>query len=158
MSVAFFKPFLPVAALVLLSLSGCSRGKGPSMMVEMCLGSPKGVSLFVDTMRQIAASQHMTFIDNSARTRGELETVGQGKLAHQNPSTINIAIEGGDGLGVTAGNMGLSPYQVALGFTNGSDVAQGQRFSNAVIQTLGKQWKISKVPAGKGALPSKNCG
>lgn len=147
-----------MAATMLLQLSGCSSERGPSMIVELCVGSEKGISLFVDAMRQIAASQHMTFIDNSARTRHELETIGQGKLAHQNPSTINIAIEGEDGLGVTAGNLGLSPFQVALGFTDSSDVVQGQRFSKAVLEALGKQWKITKIPAGKGAFPSESCG
>ncbi len=146
-----------LAAVIILSLGGCSRGKGPSMIVEICLGNEKGISLFVESMRQIAASQHMTFIDNSAKTQRQLETIGQRKSGQSTP-TINVAIEGDDSLGVTAGNLGLSSYQVALGFTDGSNVAEGQRFSDAVIQALGRRWKITKVTDGKGALPSKGCG
>jgi hypothetical protein len=72
--------------------------------------------------------------------------------------TINAGIEGKNGLGVTAGNLGLPSNQVALGFTTGSDAARAHRLSDRLVGALSKRWRVERVPRGKGAFPMSNCG
>jgi len=152
------KALLPIAALALLALNGCSRSKEPAMIVEMCLGDQKGLRLFIETMRQIASTEHMTFIDNSAKTQRELDVVGQSNINEsQDAHVLNIGIEGDDGLGVTAGNLGLARYQVALGFTKGSSDTEGSQFADVVVRELRTKWMVTRVPAGKAAMRASGC-
>ena len=70
---------------------------------------------------------------------------------------INIGSEGGDGLGLMAGNVGLPGYQVAIGFSEGRDPAAARQLAARTVQRLKVRWTVKTVPEGHGALPLKNC-
>jgi hypothetical protein len=109
-------------------------------------------------MRSVADAENLKFVDGSAKTGNDLKIMGADKYLKRDPSlAINVGIEGDEGLGVTAGNLGLPPYQVALGFTAGSDAAKARRLSNRLVQALSQRWHVETVPQGKGVFPMKSC-
>jgi hypothetical protein len=125
----------------------------------MCVVDDRGVAELKDLMRATAASEHLQFIDNSAQQGHELKAVGADKLLKRDASlAIDLHIEGNNGMGVTAGNLGLPPYQVAFGFTEGSDAAKAHELSARLIQALLRRWRVETIPAGKGATPMQSCG
>lgn len=142
-----------------LCLQGCSRTQESFLTIQACLVDQQGVAQFLSTMRAIAKSENLKFVDGSAETGSALKTIGADKyLEGDTALTIHVGIEGEGGMGVTAGNLGLPPYQVALGFTAGSDAAKANRLSDRVVQALSQRWYVETVPQGKGALPMKTCG
>lgn len=147
---------IQLSLIVLMSvwIANCSQGQKPAETVEICLKNRDGVALFLAEMQNLANSNQMTFIDNSARTGRELAMQGQ----RQQVPVINISLEGQNGMGVTAGNLGLSRYQVALGFSHGREPEEGRRFTVELIQVLSQHWTIVRVPHGQGVLPSDDCG
>jgi len=60
-------------------------------------------------------------------------------------------------MGVTAGNLGLPGYEVALGFSEGSSGAEAREFANKVVKRLEQHWQVEIVPAGTGAKPMGGC-
>ncbi|GAO40615.1 hypothetical protein SCH01S_49_00290 [Sphingomonas changbaiensis NBRC 104936] len=109
-------------------------------------------------MRQIAQSENLRFIDGSAKTADALKVMGADKYLKSDPArSINVGIVGDRGMGVTAGNLGLPPYQVALGFTEGSDAAKAHRLSSHLVAALSQYWNVEIVPKGRGASPMKAC-
>ena len=110
-------------------------------------------------MRTVAQSENLQFIDNSAQQGSDLKAMGADKLLKHDASfAIDLHIEGKGGMGVTAGNLGLPPYQVALGFTEGSDAAKAHKLSDQLTRELSQRWHVESVPQGMGALPMKSCG
>lgn len=142
-----------VLVCLLGTLSGCV-GKRPFLIAQLCLGDEQNVALFMNTMKSIARSQHMDFIDGSEATQRDL--VSQG--VSPNYPLIYIGVKGKNGIGTEGGNLGLSAYEVALGFTEGSNPAAEHRFANMVVGTLKQRWQVYVVPPNRGALPMKNCG
>jgi hypothetical protein len=107
-------------------------------------------------MQSIAQSEGMRYIDNSERTKAELEEIR--KTAPTTPtSTLNIGASDADGVGFGAGNLGLPSDQVVVGFSEGSNPLKAHRFADTVVSKLKKQWYVETVPAGRGALPMPNC-
>lgn len=49
--------------------------------------------------------------------------------------------------------MGLSAYEVAIGFSEGENSKRAHKFADAVVETLSKNWKIFVVPPNRGAMP-----
>lgn len=144
---------LAVTVLMLCTFEGCT-GKRPFLIVEVCLNDEKGLEQFTDLMRSIAQSEHLKFIDGSAETQHDLTML----KANKNARAINLDIEREDGLGVGAGNLGLPTYQVALGFSEGSNSLESRKFADMVIGELKKKWNVEDVPSGQGAQPMKACG
>jgi hypothetical protein len=62
-----------------------------------------------------------------------------------------------NGMGVTAINVGLPGYQVALGFSGSSDSSLARRFAEDVTKRLEQHWRVETVPAGSGATPKPGC-
>jgi hypothetical protein len=142
-----------------ITLGGCSRAQESFLSVQTCVADQQGVAELKDMMRSTAQSEGLQFIDNSAQQASALKDVGADKALKRDVSrAIDVHIEGKDGLGVTAGNLGLPPYQVALGFTEGADPAKAHRLSDRLVQTLSQRWHVEVVPAGEGAMPMKTCG
>jgi hypothetical protein len=98
----------------------------------------------------------MSFIDGNASAERDLKAMG----VKTDPSApvINLGVERKDGMGLTAGNLGLPNYQVALGFSEGSDSAEAHRFADTVVRKVSEHWHVVVVPAGRGALPLVTCG
>jgi hypothetical protein len=110
-------------------------------------------------MRVAAASERLQFIDNSAQQARDLKYIGADKLLKRDASlAIDVHIEGNSGMGVTAGNLGLPPYQVAIGFTEGADALKAHRLAARLIQAPSQQWHVVTIPVDKDAMPIKNCG
>jgi hypothetical protein len=125
----------------------------------MCVVDDPGVAALKGLMRATAATEHLQFIDNGAQEGSDLKATGADKLLKRDASlAIDLHIEGKGGLGATAGNLGLPPYQVALGFTAGSDAAKAHQLAARLIRALSQRWKVETIPAGKGAMPMKSCG
>jgi len=108
-------------------------------------------------MQVIAQSKGKQLIDRSADTQKELNDIGHpGEGARTRP-VINMGILLGDGVGVTAGNLGMPGYQVAVGFSESSKPANAHRFADAVVKRLAERWRVEPVPAGTGAKGMENC-
>jgi hypothetical protein len=140
--------------LFLLSLfSGCA-GKRPFLTVQLCLHNKQNVAVFTEMMKSISQSQHMEFTDGGVTTQKDLIKL----KVSPNYSLIYMGANRKDGVGWEGGNLGLSAYEVALGFSEGSNPADAHRFSDLVISELKKRWPVYVVPLGHGALPMKSCG
>ena len=124
----------------------------------MCVVDQRGVAELKSVMRSVAQSENLKFIDNSAQQGSDLKAMGADKLLKRDASfAIDLHIEGKGGMGVTAGNLGLPPYQVALGFTEGSNAAKAHRLKDRLIHALSQRWHVEKVSQRRGALPMKTC-
>jgi hypothetical protein len=146
---------IAIAALT----EGCSPAQTPFRTVQICVADQQGVAKLKGLMREAAASERLQFIDNSVHQGNALKHIGADKLLKRDASlALDVHIEGNSGMGVTAGNLGLPPYQVALGFTEGADAAKAHRLSARLIQALSKNWHVETIPVDKGAIPMKSCG
>jgi len=148
------------AALLALAgaLAGCGEGKHPFLMVQICLGDAESLATFTREMRIMARAENMRFIEASAETKADLAVIDSKGNTHElNGPVIHMAIEGGDGVGVDAGNLGLPGYQVALGFSEGSRPDEARKFARTVVSRLERHWRVAAVPPGVGAQPMRNC-
>lgn len=138
---------------------GCSPAQEAFGVIETCVVDQRGVEELKSVMRAVAQAENLKFIDNSAQQVSDIKTIGADKLLKRNLSlAIDLHIEGKGGMGVTAGNLGLAPYQVALGFTEGSDPAKAHRLSDRLVKALSRRWHVQTVPKGEGVGPMKSCG
>jgi hypothetical protein len=139
-------------------LIGCARGQVAFQTVQMCVGNQQGMAELKNVMMTVAHAEGLQFIDNSARAAVELKAVGADKaLKRDVDSAIDFHIEGAGGTGVTAGNLGLLPYQVRLGFTEGGDPAKAHQLADTLVRALSQRWEVQTVPPGEGILPMKTC-
>lgn len=100
----------------------------------------------------------MRYLDTSESTAQDLKTVGAtGDRMHLKNRLVDVAVESGDGNGLSATNLGLNAYEVVVGFSDGPRVNESDRFSTIAIKELGQQWQVRIVPAGSGALPDEHC-
>jgi len=140
-------------------LDGCGRSQEAFLTVGVCAGDQGGVEQVLETMRATAKSAGLKFIDQSAETRANLENVDANKsLKYGADSLVDAHIEGAGGMGVTASNLGLPPFQIALGFTAGSDSAKGHHLADQLVRALSERWHVQKIPEGEGVRPLKECG
>jgi hypothetical protein len=95
----------------------------------------------------------MNFIDGSASTEKDLVVLKK----HPGYEIIYVGIRGEDGAGLEAGNLGLSTYEVAIGFSEGSSQSGTQQFADVVVHSLERTWRVHEVPPGQGAFPLGNC-
>lgn len=144
----------PVASLLLLCLlsllSGCGKR---GFQVQVCLGDEQNVAVFKDMMKSIARSQHMKYIDGSAATQKYLTVI----KANPDYRLINIGLEGKDDLYMDATNLGLSAYEVSVGFAQGTNHAEVHRFADTVVSALKTKWHVYSVPPDRGAFPLAAC-
>ena len=149
---------LSVSFISLSLLLACTPGKRPLLMIQLCLNDDQGVSTFMSTMRSIADSEKVKFVDGSAQTQRDLKTIGAKMDKLDTPgAVINIGFDRGDRNLMMGGNLGLPTYQVALGFSADPNPSEAQRFADTVVKRLGTRWQVETVPAGTGALPMKTC-
>lgn len=140
-----------LAAVLALAASSCT-GERSSTIVQLCLGDEQGLASFKQLLQAIARSEQLTFIDGSDATRRDLEAIGS-DLGR--PPVIHMAMEREDGTGLTAANLGLPGYQVAVGFAP----ATTRPFADRVIRELKVHWPVTVVPhpQTRGALPLQGC-
>lgn len=150
------------AVLSLISVSvlveGCWSARESFLSIQMCVVDHAGVERLKDAMRAVAKSENLEFIDNSATQGRDLKAVGADKLLKRDAAlAIDLHIEGEGGMGVTASNLGLPPFQVALGFTEGSDATKANRLSSRLVAAISQRWHVEKIARGTGALPVATC-
>jgi hypothetical protein len=140
-------------------LSACKPAKQSEfLMVQLCLGNEDNLAEFMNMMRSVAQSEHMNYVDGSAETKRNLETIGARKPGQADPF-INIGIEDKHrSVLMMGGNLGLPGYQVALGFGEGTEPSEAHALADEIVRILNTRWQVLTVPAGKGALPLKACG
>ena len=149
---------LPMMGMI-MALQGCSRAQESFLSVEMCVVDQAGVLQLKNIMRDIARSENLEFIDNSAQQKSDLQAMGADKLLKRDATrAIDLHIEGRQGMGATAGNLGLPSYQVAIGFTEGANPVAGRRLSDRLVKALSQHWHVEVIPKGKGAFPMRSCG
>jgi hypothetical protein len=153
------EPGLISITLILVGLlSGCTSGKPAALMVQICLKDDQGVSEFLNLMQSVATSEHMNFVDVSAETQEKLKAIHAKYAKLVTPSSvINVDIESGDRLVVTADNLDLPTYQVAVDFTGGLSPADTQRFVDLLIPQLRAQWQVDAVPVGTHPFAMTSC-
>lgn len=129
-------------------LSAC-EGKHPFLVVQLCLRDDRDAAQLTEVIESIARSENLRYIDRGASTQKE--------LVRQNSSPpyklIYFGVKGEGGIGLEGGNLGLSAYEVAIGFSEGTNSQRSHKFADAVIEAISKKWKISVVPADRGAMP-----
>ena len=154
------KPISAIVVLTVAMLTASCRATGERefRLVQVCVGNDNGIAELKTLLRSVAASERMTFVDGSARTTQDLSAIAR-RRGHPVSATpvLNIGVERPDSMGLTAGNLGLPQYQIALGFSKGGDPRAAQEFSDRVVAALGQHWRVEAVPAGRGALPISSC-
>ncbi len=151
----------PICTLVAVSLllTGCVPGKRPFLMVQMCLSNEQGAEEFIDELKSIAGAQKLEFIDNSSNAeRGLNETGYVGHERTNGSRVMDIRVVRRDGMGIGATNVGLPGYQIAMGFSEGSNSGEARDFAKRVLQRFKKRWLVELVPTGAGSRPSTGCG
>jgi hypothetical protein len=145
-------------AVMSLLLIGCAPSKGPFLMVEMCLSNAEGVREFREELKSIASSEKMEFIDNSRNAQRGLETLGNaGNERKDDTSVVDLRVIRGDGTAISAANLGLPGYQMAVGFTEGSGVPPARAIAARTLSRLKMRWTVEPVPNGFGAAPMPGC-
>jgi hypothetical protein len=153
------RAFFGFALLSPCLLLSCKPANYSFRTIQLCLKDEKDLLRFKKTMSIIALDNGMKYLDNSNRTRAELDAVRYvAPGTTKSDPIINIDLSDNLGMGVGASNLGLSGYQIVLGFSEGSSTIKAQRFSDSVVEKLAKQWRIEIVPAGRGALQMTSCG
>jgi len=125
----------------------------------MCVHNQEGVENLKDVMRTAADAEKLEFVDASSETGASMRATGADKALKRDPArAINVGIKGAGGTFVLGGNLGLPPYQVALGFGTGSDPAKAHQLSDRLVRSLSESWDVKTVPQSEGVLPMKDCG
>ena len=141
------------------ALNGCSRAQEAFETVQICVGNEQGVAALKNVMVAVARSEGLQFIDNSAQQASDMKAIDADKALKRDVAlAIDFRIEGPNGLGVTAGNLGLPPYQVGMGFTEGDDGPKAHQLADRLIGTLSQRWDVQRFTHGKGVMPMKACG
>jgi len=154
----YLKTTIGLIAMTLCAFK-CSRAQESFLSLQMCVFDENGIDQLKSVMHTLAKSENLKFIDNSAATGQALKNIGADKAMSRDASlAVDLHIEGQGGLGVTAGNLGLPPYQIALGFTEGSEPGRAHKLAHHVVQALSKRWQVEQVAQGKGVFPMKTCG
>jgi hypothetical protein len=142
-----------------VGIAGCAPGKRPFLIAQVCLRTAQDVTEFTQQLQLIAKSEGAKFIDDSQNTEKHLRAAGNANVDKMiSRPVINMGIEPGHGIGLTAANLGLG-NGVAIGFSEGSNPPEAHKFADRVISQLGQHWRLEFVanPAQSGALPMENC-
>jgi hypothetical protein len=124
----------------------------------MCVRDAQGMVLFIDEMKSIATQEKMEYRDGSEDTKRGLEIIGDAGARRVDGSPlINILVERRDGLGVTAVNVSLPGYQIALGFLLGANELEAQQFLEKVVKRLRQHWRVDVLPSGSSIEPDQSC-
>ena len=130
-------------------LTGCVGGQRPFLEVQLCLADAADTARFIEVMQSVSESHHMQYHDRSAITQKELVTLQQAPQY----SVFNISAHDTAGVGWGGGNLGLSAYEMSIGFSEGTNPAAGHAFAEEVIRRLSSKWTVYEVPSNRGALP-----
>lgn len=139
-------------------LSSCSKTQESFLTIQTCVINDDGMRDFLVMMASVSKQFELRYVDGSKSTRdGLVDTAQSGRDVNEAARVINIGLEGDAGLGLTAGNLGLAPHQVAIGFTAGRNRVLANRLADTVVTRLSKHWRVISVPAGTGVQRMSGC-
>jgi len=139
-------------------LSACTQANPRFLLVQVCLADQAELDELIADLRSLAAAERMAFEDTSESAKRGLAAVGHPGVERTRGSpVVEVSVYRADGMGVTAGNLGLPGYQIALGFTDGRHEGDGRLFANSVVKRLEQRWRVVTVPDDRGALPLPDC-
>jgi hypothetical protein len=145
-------------AALIVTVCGCSPGKGPFLQVQFCLADEREIADLANMMQLIARSEGMKFGDRSKEATEELARINKSiQEPAFNGEIIIMRVYGRDGMGMSATNLAPVTDQITVGFSEGSDPSKARRFADAVIDRLEERWEIVPVPANHGAIPLYAC-
>jgi hypothetical protein len=145
-------------------LFGCGGGKSQFFGVQFCAEDGRGLEELRGELRHIATDEDMEFSDISQRVAGEHERIRQRspptRQSHDrdggSPYFV-VTLEHPDGTFVTATNLGLPGYEVALGFLRGRDPMASAALAERISSRLEKRWPLRRLAEGVGAMPMGGC-
>ncbi len=142
----------------LILASGCTSGTPPHTIAQVCVrGDGELRALFAD-LRNLAAQRNMEFSDGSLDFVEDIHVIyGGNRNSSAGASTVLFSMSGSDGLGLTAGNIGLPPLQLAFGFSHGDDRERSLSFTRQVINLLRGRGQVRVLPPGESAKPISEC-
>ena len=142
---------------VLLLVTACSeRANRPYLMLQVCLNNEAGVLAFKETVSAVSQSEGHEHADLS-----EWSDDNRRRMVETNPDidfvrpAVHVRVKS-DRHSLVATNLGLSPYEVVIGF-NGDEAGRPD-FSTPYISALEAEWALHQVPEGQGARPLEKCG
>lgn len=149
-----------ILTLAMTFLSSCQpRQQEPFKMVQFCVKNNAGIDILSRELRATAKNEGMHFIDNTKAARNGLAVTAQSPSQQQEAFwLVHFVLQTEDGMGATATNLGLSPFEFGLGFTDAGDINKASSFATRIVKKLEKYWRIIPIAPGVGALPSKECG
>jgi hypothetical protein len=143
---------------LLLSLSACAPGKYSFRVAQVCVIGEQGVLQLVHEMKEIANEEKMEFVDASKDTARGLDIIDFADGGRADGSAaIHVVVQRADGMGVTVTNISLPGYQMALGFSEGSNRSDAVRFADKVQNRLAQHWRVEVLPPGSGVMPDPKC-
>jgi hypothetical protein len=117
------------------------------------LGNQQGVDKFVTLLRTAAHENGLSYFDRTEDTTQEYDN-----LKLHRPFVLNIGALRKDGMGVTASAIGGAGYQIALGFSAGTDTNDAHQFATYFLSVLRQRWPTEVFPGSQGVKPSEKCG
>jgi len=144
-----------VSALLSMQF-GCTQGERSFLIVQVCLNDRQDLSEFKNLIESVANAEHMQFTDRSDETQRELQSINNPNV-HQAWQAINFGIIGEDGIGLTAGNIGMPANEIAVGFTGVSDLPRARNLANSVVNKLQERWHVETLPEGTAAQGMRKC-
>ena len=148
-----------LAMTILFSALGCSQHQQEAFKtVKVCVADSQGINRLAQIMRESAKAEGMTYIDNTAATRRGLSVTAQSDRDRKEAEwVVNFEIQGSNGMGVTATNLGHSPFEMALGFSVGSNRFEAESFAERLIGTLKARWRVVSVQKGEDSQKLTKC-
>ena len=145
--------FSVLVVIVICCLQLGCIGRHSFLTIQMCLESEQGVADFKAVMEDLSGHNGMKFIDGSEKAqKNSIEM----NVAPNYP-IIFFGAKSRDNYGFQAGNTGLSAFEVAIGFGEGSNPQAARQFAARVIDALQQRWEVHTVPPGQGAFPRGDC-
>lgn len=158
MSLSSGELFSIAACLAMASCGSTPNSQEAFLLLQVCPVKRHEVQTLANILRVAATRESLRYVDNSGRTQASLRAMGaKVDLPRDLSKVVDLHIEGDDGLGVTAGNLGLHTAQIAIGFSAGREPAKARRLADNITKQLSQYWKVRTLDKDAGVLPDDSC-
>ena len=145
-----------LACCILVATAACSAEKEP-VIAEICVVDEHELIEFLALMRSVAASEGMTFYDESAEAQVQRESIAR-RLGSvdERLRAVNVAFDGHGRRWVAISNLGLPSYQLLVAIREEGAARNGPLQQRLLRETSGR-WNMKVLPPGASVQPSKTC-